>query len=233
MYGFGNCVKYLLNSKANISNRIKRGTTLLWNGTKLQYRLMNLKGNLPEHKVELLKKQSNLVLGGYGGSANGFTYQLINLISDELKIAHHIHQIGLIRIAIGEKIPVIVNIRRPEMAISSVMVRFERDEVCWDLARYINYHSYLLDNSDDILFLDFKDITENTEKSVEKIEKFTGYNFSTQNLQQKEEIALSKLPNKSKPSEKREERKQQLRKNIPNHIFYKEALQLYKECKKY
>ncbi|MFW5927809.1 MAG: sulfotransferase domain-containing protein [Thermoplasmatota archaeon] len=233
MYGFGNCLEYLLNSKAYISNRIIRGTTLLWNRTKLQYRLMSLKGNLPEHKVQLLKKQSDLVLGGYGGSANGFTYQLINLISDELKIAHHTYQIGLIRIAIREKIPVIVNIRRPEMAISSVMVRFERDEVCWDLARYINYHSYLLNNSDDILFLDFKDITENTEKSVEKIEKFTGYNFSTQNLQQKEEIALSRLPNKSKPSEERDEKKQNLRKIIPEHSLYRKALKLYNKCLRY
>ncbi len=143
---------------------------------------------------ELLDGNHDIFIGGYGGSGNGFLYHLLRTVNQELKLYHHGHAPATITIALKRNIPVVIVIRDPLDAISSVVLRFNTG-VQSSILSYISFYKFIYKTIQhrSLLLLDFSGLTENTDSALKRIRHFTGIDFNWDDIRKVQNEAIASV----------------------------------------
>lgn len=189
-------------------------------------------GVYKKHKIDLIKSNVDICLGGFGGSANGFTEKVIRRYDQDLRIAHHCHITGLISMSIYHGIKTLVNIRRPEEAISSVHVRYGGD-LEKRIIEYTDMYSFCYKNRGNIEFLHFEAIIDNPRKIIETSHDIERKSINQNTINNCLEFAKKQLTKKARPSKKRKQKKKEIRNRIMEHSLYKSAKNIYNKVLTY
>ena len=125
-------------------------------------------------------KDMDICIEAYPSSANTFLFGLLINSSPNLKIAHHTHAIASVKRAKRYRIPVVIIIRDPLDAISSRIVRFNRNiTVC--LIEYIWFYQYVFYNRNSLILFSFDELTTKTKDVLMKIKLETMCDLAIQN----------------------------------------------------
>lgn len=118
----------------------------------------------------IVRTDTDIVVEGYPRSGNTYLVALLMSSSKRtLKIARHRHEIGQIRFAIRNKIPIVIVVRKPlDSAVSFVL----RENVSLNFAlRYYKYfYGWIMkQNLEKITLFDFSQVTEQQTFVLEKV----------------------------------------------------------------
>lgn len=133
-------------------------------------------------------KKTDIVIEGYPRSANTFTYVAFKSSQKQnYEIAHHVHGISQIIIAIKYGIPTIVLIRKPIEAISSRLVRQPSLEPKIAYQDYINYYNRLLSFTDKFVIGEFNEVIKDFNQTIQKVNlkygtKFLPFDYRPRNI---------------------------------------------------
>lgn len=124
----------------------------------------------------LVNSKTDICLGGFPRSANGYFYLLMQNLRTDLNYAHHIHSIINIKLAFKMKIPIIILFRKPIDAISSLIIYSNSDNLFRDFRFYYEdykkYYNFTLKNRKYIFHIKFEDIINKTQEVLLKINNF-------------------------------------------------------------
>jgi len=186
----------------------------------------------------LCNKNSNICIESYLSCANTYSYHLLKRLNRCLNIAHHCHSVANIKIALKYRIPVIVIIRHPEDAISSAISRFDHDMMTMIL-EYIEFYTFVKNHSQSVVLVPFDELTGETEKSIKRISKYTGLKLEYDDFNTLHEEIVESIETWTRihsrpirlalPNEQKEKRKKIIKESLKKHIYFDEALDLYKE----
>lgn len=186
--------------------------------------------------VKLCRSDDDLCLEGYPCSANTFSYVLLKQLNRELSVGHHTHSIANIKIALKHGVPAVVLIRNPKDAISSRIVRFNR-EIDECVLEYIAFYGYVLKNLAKITVLPFEEVVHDTERSIDHIVKSTGIDLPCEDLEAVKQKVFVRIKdwtdrhrdrsNISLPVKEREAKKAKLEQRILQSRYFDRAEAIY------
>lgn len=146
--------------------------TFLGNYPKLFFGLYGLK---KRNRDLFIKPNTELVVSAYPRTANTFFIVALEHIQKrEIKIAHHLHVPALAMRGIKRNIPTVVLVRKPEDAISSLLIREQHISIDLAIKAYIQFHKPLLKNLNRVLIVDFSRITEDFPSIIDEINRKFG-----------------------------------------------------------
>lgn len=195
-------------------------------------------GGIPSDRI--CTPKHDLCVEGFHRSGNTYLCFLIQNFNREIKLAHHTNGLGNIKLAINNKIPAICVIRDPAEAVSSLIIKDSRLKVEVALEHYINFNKGILEIKSKILLIDFLTIVESPDKTILKINEFSGLDLkipeSDNNAKKNYEVALSKidsfqnqsLHNSIIPNMYKEEKKKDVKSVLKRNRLFHEAKNLYK-----
>jgi hypothetical protein len=126
----------------------------------------------------IVNDNTDLMIEGFPRSGNTFAVAAFNFPQGgNLDIARHRHEAGHVALAVKLKKPVLIIVRNPIDAVISLCIR-EKIDVKYSLQYYINFHKKILQHSEHILFVDFKEAIVDMGKVIEKINIKFNTNFS-------------------------------------------------------
>lgn len=124
-----------------------------------------------------VRNDTQLVLDGFGGSANTFAWFKMRAMNPGLKMAHHVHLPATVIEGVKRNLPVAVIIRNPVDAVTSLMVRDYYPGIRQGLRHWILFYERLLPLRDSFEVWTFEDITENMTEAVVRLNKHFGADF--------------------------------------------------------
>lgn len=155
------------NIRFTIGTTIGNSTSLFW-----------IKHNKEKQKDKLIYPDCDICIEGFQRSGNSFFYALFKKRNRGLKIAHHTHAAAQVIKAIEYQVPTIVLIRKPEDAISSLIVWDEKLSITTAFRSWISFYKSLLKYQNKIQITSFEEVTENPVKVVSQINERFKTNFS-------------------------------------------------------
>jgi len=117
------------------------------------------------------RPDSDLVIEGYPRSANTFSADMIDVLTENdprFHFGHHTHEIDNLRLAEAYDVPRLVLIRTPEDAILSFRI-FSGNPVARCLDFYVNLNRNILALEKPFLVADFSEATTDFNRVVEKL----------------------------------------------------------------
>ncbi len=129
---------------------------------------------LVERRHRWLRTQpdTQIVIEGFGGSANSFATRAFRLSQPHrIKCAHHLHVPAQIILAIRWNVPVIVLLREPEEACTSLLSRDYYPSARQALRHYIRFYQAVLRYRDHVVIAPFEDVTQGYGKIIEKVNR--------------------------------------------------------------
>ena len=140
----------------------------------LMFRLKRLK----RKRHRFVKEDTKIVIEGYPRSANSLLVDCF-IISQEyrVRVASHSHHWGQVIDGVRKGLPVVVTLRNPVDAATSLLLR--RTEICDDTAMtgYEVFHRKILPYKDRILFVTFEEVTASPARVVEQINERFGTDY--------------------------------------------------------
>lgn len=117
----------------------------------------------------------DLVIEAFPRSANTYISAIAMLAFKGKKIARHTHSIGQIKMAVKKEIPALIVVRNPKEAVLSNMIRFPLIPPSVFMFRYYVFYRYVLQNSNHIYVMDFKEVVEcDVAEIISVIERLMG-----------------------------------------------------------
>jgi hypothetical protein len=145
---------------------------------KLWFHLYRKKKGL---KPSYFNENTKFYLDGYPRSGNTFAVSLTSDIYGRESIAHHLHAIAPIKIALKKKIPVFILVRDPKEVITSYYLKtyalkheIPPKEINHNLLKkltveYSNYYDFVIKNKFNLETIFFKDLINNPLNFISKI----------------------------------------------------------------
>jgi hypothetical protein len=171
-------------------------------------------------------KKDYFYFGGFPRSGNSYLTNLIKELHPKVPFSHHLHTIAAIKIALNEKIPVVIIVRHPLECIASlqVMNQKDQDEINKPLleryiSEYIHYHAFVLKHKQDLEIVVFEktikspdeflttlyevsdpkiDPVKTEELSVERLSEKTTIGEKQKKMDKEHAVRFSSLPNKER-----------------------------------
>jgi hypothetical protein len=138
---------------------------------------------LPAFKNGLVAhKNTDIVIEGFPRSGNTFAAAYFALMQQKaglnVKIAHHIHTIGQLKVTRKYNIPNIILLRNPEQSIKSLIIR--HPEYNFHDACYIwkSYHKYLINNIRYFNIIEFEEFIKNPHDILSEVIRRESYKFN-------------------------------------------------------
>lgn len=133
---------------------------------------------------------TELHLTGFPRSGNTYCTALARVLFPQLEICSHIHAVASLKMALAMRVPIIVLLRRPSEAISSMAVKFGvgGSETGWlrcAAREYEEYYRFVEDNLSRIQVLPFEHGVEQPSRLVRAVRMAVGRKgrLSTHDLQ--------------------------------------------------
>jgi len=122
--------------------------------------------------------KTDIVIEGFPRSANTFAGMAFDRIqSKKIRIAHHIHVPAQIIKGVQLKIPVVLLIRHPRDAVSSLAVFDKKVNLKNILKRYINFYKPVMIYKENVVVAPFEEVVGNFENIIRSINNKFGTNF--------------------------------------------------------
>jgi hypothetical protein len=187
---------------------------------------------------QLCDRTTDLCIEGYPSSGNSFSFALLRIANDRLRIAHHCHSVANFRLALGYGVPAVCLIRDPEDAIASRLARF-KGNLRSSVLEYIDFYDFALEHRDRLTIVTFEELTGNTAAFLERVAQASGQTFDLTDIERLKQKAVAYITRWSKqhgdperislPSSRREISKAQLRESIRGHRRFRDARCLWEE----
>lgn len=133
-----------------------------------------VKGN----RAEIVEPDTDIVIDGFTGSGNTFAFAAFSVAQTQpVKIAHHIHAPAQVTAALRYNVPVLIVIRQPEQAVTSILSRIRSITTRQVLNAYIRYHESLLICQEQLVIADFEDVTGNFGEVIRRVNETYGTRF--------------------------------------------------------
>ena len=135
--------------------------------TRGRYRLRNLLSNHPSlfltimrrrsaHREHVIESDTEIMIEGYPRSGNTFAVAAFELAQVRpVRIARHLHASAHVIVGAQRGLPVLVVIRNPIDAVTSLVIRHPGLHVSDCLAAYLSFHKHLLPFRADIVVAPF------------------------------------------------------------------------------
>ncbi|MEX2451511.1 MAG: hypothetical protein WD407_11700 [Rhodospirillales bacterium] len=130
----------------------------------------------------LCDRTTDLCIEGYPSSGNSFSYAVLRLANERLRIAHHCHSVANLELALGYAIPAVCLIRDPENAITSRLARFGgdlRDAVL----EYVDFYDFTLRHLDRLTVVTFEEVTQHTGVFLDRVARESGLPFAVEDVE--------------------------------------------------
>ena len=134
----------------------------------------------------MIKKK--LVIEGYPRSANTFAVIAFqHAQKNQVNLAHHLHATSQIKYAARNGIPIIVLIRDPKDAITSLVVRYPQANIEGCLKEYINFYKSIYGYRNKFIVTDFKEVVSDFGSAINRLNKklntqFDVFNHNEENI---------------------------------------------------
>lgn len=128
---------------------------------------------------KLVGADTDVCIDGYPRSGNTYFVSAFLGWNQSLTVAHHTHLAGSVKYALKRNIPTAVLLRRPEDAVSSVLVWDGLLSITIALASYIHFYQTLWKYRGKFLVLPFEDVTKRPDICVQNINQRFGRQFSS------------------------------------------------------
>ena len=127
-------------------------------------------------------RDTELLIAGYGGSANTYATYAILENCPNINLAHHLHVAAQVVKAAQLQTPCLVLARHPVDAISSLTTRnaleFSIEGLGWALLDYQNYYDSIVGCRDSFVSCGFRDVIEDYSAVIQKVNERFGTNLS-------------------------------------------------------
>jgi hypothetical protein len=122
-------------------------------------------------------KQS-LIVEGFGGSANTFSWLAIRSANPDLVFSHHLHVPAHVIAAVKYKVPAILIVRDPTGSVVSLYSRGYIPSLKQGFRHYIMFHQKLLPYVDRVLVASFSEVTRDMGEVIRRCNDMFGTNFT-------------------------------------------------------
>jgi hypothetical protein len=173
-------------------------------------------------------------------SANTFAFNVLYCVRPDLDIARHKHVVANLKRAVDYGVPTVILFRDPDDCIPSAVSRF-RPSLSEAVQRYLYFYRYVVNGmNSDILLVSFEEMTKKVEATVRRISSFAGFDFENDRLEGVEGRAKDRIRRRTKrrentrislPTEKREQKKDEIRTELVQHPQYDKLQKLYDRVK--
>jgi hypothetical protein len=131
------------------------------------------------HKRTLIRRTSDLVVEGYWRCGNHFaTYAFIQSQPGPVHVAHHFHAPAQLRLAAKWKVPAVLLVREPMVAVASATVFLEHDDPAPLLDFYNTFHSSLLPCKARMVISDFPRTIGDFASVIQEVNEKFGRQFA-------------------------------------------------------
>ncbi len=182
----------------------------------------------------LVSQRHDLLMEGFGGSANSFAWWAFRSVNPEPSIAHHLHSAANVILAVRLGKPVLLIVRDPIGCVISLYSRGYIPDLCQGFRHYRMYHRRLLKFRDQIQVVAFEEVISDMGTVTEKLNKRFGTKFNCfEHTEENIKASRAKIRESSKPTVERSERKKliinQLEEDLKLRKTASEAMLIYKE----
>jgi len=129
-----------------------------------------------------VSRKTELLIAGFGGSANSYATAAIREGCPGIHLAHHLHAVSQVVKAVRLGTPCLVLIRHPVDAISSLTTRnfleFSVDGLGWALKDYQSYYDAIVGYREKYVSCGFKDVIEDFHAVITRVNERFGTSFS-------------------------------------------------------
>jgi len=210
----------------------------------LYYYWFNMFRKAESNSLRLPESGDDLYFDGYPRSGNTYSYWLLVYFYPNLKITHHLHTIGALKIAIQKKIKCLIIIRNPLDCVSSFYFTKTYEDNNGDISHeilknllvdYIEYYQFVAINNlkvlkfDDLLFnqkfviQNFSEILSSDSIEESKIDsEIKKFEMTFKKKEKHKKLTYSSLP---KPE--RENFKNKIKKELNKYDLMDKALSIY------
>ncbi len=228
----------------NLSFKILHNLKYLYKNNPLLYRLwFFVYRSRSGFKLDMINNKTKVLFDGYPRSGNTYALFLIRKIFDRDKIAHHFHSIAPIKISLKKKIKIIIIIRHPLDAVSSLYLKkfekktnlpkkIDKSLINVLIKDYIIYYKYVNKYQSNFYLVNFNYLIENPISTIEKIKVYIdGFitqkeiNIISENKDKK--FGSNSILGSSTPSLQKNSLKKNIKKKIRNSLYYNNCLNIY------
>ncbi len=187
------------------------------------------------YKDRKVNRQTQICIEGFQRSGNTFFKRLFSSHNKNVKVAHHNHSSASIKKAIKRGIPIIVLVRHPLGAISSLIAWDNSLSICIALKAYRMFYQPLMSLKAHFWMLQFEHFIDDPISHVNSINlrfdtSFEKVNFSKEEFQsfkQKTANSTNSPFDSPLPNEEKENRKARIQKDILSHRDYPKTIRVY------
>jgi hypothetical protein len=161
-------------------------------------------------------------------------------VRPDLDVARHKHVVANLKRAADHGVPTVILFRDPDDCIPSTVSRF-RPSLSEAVYRYLYFYQYVIDEmKSDVLLVSFEEMTQEVEATVRRIGSFAGFDIDNDRLEGVEGRAKDRIRRRTKrrentrislPTEKREQKKDEIRTELVRHPQYNKLQEIYGEIK--
>lgn len=114
--------------------------------------------------------ETRLVVEGFPRSGNTFaSYAIWHAAGSGFQLSSHIHHLAQIRLARRQNLPIVLAVREPIGTLASYLIAGPHGRPRGALKEYISYYSGVLPMVDDLLVVDFTEISTDMGAVIERI----------------------------------------------------------------
>ena len=151
--------------------RIKHATWMEMGKTAIGARMIGLYTKIVKKSINSVQRDTDLVVEGFPRSANTYALAKIRIANPLLKIAHHIHGVGQLKLALLYGIPCVVLVRKPIDAVASLVIREPGATTKYSLNNYIHFYKYVLKNREHFIIAEFQEVINDFDGLVGRTSK--------------------------------------------------------------
>ena len=197
-------------------------------------------------KVALPKSGDRLYFDGYPRSGNTYVAGLMKFIFPDAIQSSHLHAIAPLKIALKNKVPVLIIFRDPENSVASNHFRktdgkqINMKLLNEQLLEYIDYYKFVLHNKKKIQIINFEQVIGNPANFLNGINKIVGFtenetiteqNVASYDSFMKDREKQKKAVNGSLPNDQRNAYKESVIQSLQKNPNYPKAKEIYHKLK--
>lgn len=202
-------------------------------------RLLPMLGIIPSKNV--VTKNHHICIDGFQRCGNTYFTFLVQNFNRQLKIGHHTHGAGNILLALKYNIPVVLLVRNPLDAVSSLIAQDQNLNIEFGLAHYIAFYKKLIPYKNRLIISDFDQTVNHPDRLIEKINNRFNLTLTKPDLSENRKKdylkRLKQIDNQNgntnlsslAPNEEKEKLKTEIKEKIQQCRQIKEAISAYQE----
>lgn len=137
-------------------------------------------------------KDTTLCVEGFQRSGNGYCEAILKYKNKDLEITHHAHAFANIKRSVQWNVPILVLVRNPIDCIASLITFDERLSDNIAIGNYIRYYRAVERYKDQILIIEFSQLTEAPDVIIEKVNQKYSMNLNKLNFSAEEQAEYLK-----------------------------------------